>query len=145
MCLDFRAVNTHLKVDTGIQPLPRLDELVEKAAGNKYYATLDLKDAYYQFGQRQVKFLGHIVLEKGIEPDPENVEAVTECKTPTNVKQIRQFLGMCGFYRKHVSNFAKITYPITELTKKQTAFAWTDECQAVFETLKRTLASFPVL
>ncbi|XP_042213009.1 uncharacterized protein LOC121860028 [Homarus americanus] len=46
--------------------------------------------------------------EKGIEPDPETVKAVTDCKPPTNVKQVRQFLGMWGFYRKHVSNFAKI-------------------------------------
>ena len=46
MCLDYRKVNTYLQVD--IHPLPRLEEMVETAAGNKYHATLDMKDAYYQ-------------------------------------------------------------------------------------------------
>ncbi len=60
------------------------------------------------FGQKQVKFLGHIVSEEGCRPDPSNVEAIKTMKPPTNVKEVRRFLGMCGFYRKHVPQFAKI-------------------------------------
>ncbi|XP_042222469.1 uncharacterized mitochondrial protein AtMg00860-like, partial [Homarus americanus] len=98
-----------------------------------------------QFGHKQVKFLGHVVSERGIEPDPENVQALTDCKPPTNVKQVRQFLGMCGFYRKHVPEFAKVAYPLTELTKQTVDFAWSNECQEAFQKLKQALASYPVL
>ncbi len=55
----------------------------------------------YHTGQHEVKFLGHVVSKNGIKPDPENVEAVSKMKPPTNVKETRRFLGIAGFYRKH--------------------------------------------
>ncbi len=69
------------------------------------------------FAQSKVKFLGHIVSEQGCRPDPANTEAIQKMKPPTNVKEVRRFLGMCGFYRKHVPNFAQITNPLTNLTR----------------------------
>ncbi len=69
------------------------------------------------FGQKQVKILGHIVSEEGRRPDPSNVEAVKTMKPPTTVKEVRRFLGMCGFYRKHVPQFAKIAAALTNLTR----------------------------
>ncbi len=73
-------------------------------------------------GKKEVKFLGHIVSEAGCPPDPENVKAVQNMKPPTNTKGVRSFLGMCGFYRKHIPSFAKIAAPLTNLTLKNVEF-----------------------
>ncbi len=64
------------------------------------------------------------------------MDAVLEMKPPTKVKEIRRFLGMTGFYRKYIHNYAKIATPLTDLTRKTQTFKWTDQCQTAFETLK---------
>ncbi len=191
MCLDYRQVNKHLATD--IYPLPRLEELVDQAAGHQYYVTLDMREAYFQlildedsrdlktfsdgvtlyrfrrlhfglkcspaifsrrmaslltpllrkgwvknylddliifaptfqellvrlkellslltssgeklnlskctFGLKEVTFPGHRISAEGSQPDPKNIEAVMKMKAPTNVREVRRFLGMCGFYR----------------------------------------------
>ncbi len=89
--------------------------------------------------------MGHIVSEAGCLPDPANVEAVNNMSPPTSAKGVRRFLGMCGFYRKHIPSFAKIAAPLTNLTRKNLEFRWTDQCQAAFEELKSRLTSAPVL
>ncbi len=97
------------------------------------------------FGQKQVKFLGHIVSEEGCRPGPSNVEAVKTAKPPTNVKEVRRFLGRCGFYRKHVPQSAKIAAPLTNLTRDEEEFRWNDRCQETFEELKTRLTQAPFL
>ena len=237
MCLDYRKVNTHLQVD--IQPLPRLEELVESAVGNKYYTSLDMKDAYYQipldevsrdlttftdgtslyrfkrlpfglscspaifvrvmqnmlaplvkqgwlrnylddvviwapsfstmvkrlhqlfqhfiengvklnvtkcnFGQPEVKYLGHLISEKGCRPCPDNIAAIKTMKHPKNVKEVRRFLGMTGFYRKHIQSYAQLAIPLTNLLRKNEPFLWTPHCQESFEKLKEELITAPLL
>ncbi len=61
-------------------------------------------------------------------------------KPPTKVKEVRRFLGMTRFYRKHIHNYAKIATPLTNLTRKTHTFKWTDQCHTVFETLKEYLS-----
>ncbi len=73
-------------------------------------------------GKKEVKFLGHIVSEAGCRPDPANIEAVNDMTAPTNVKGVRRFLDMCGFYRQHIPHFAKIAAPLANLTRKNTEF-----------------------
>ena len=75
--------------------------------------------------RNEVKFLGHRVSEKGSSPNVQNLEAIHKQKPPTNVKEVRRFLGMCGFYRKFVPNFARIAAPITNLLKSDQRFIWT--------------------
>lgn len=78
-----------------------------------------------RIGETSVKFLehivfkGHIVSKKGCKPDPLNIKAIADMKHPKEVKEIRRLLGRCGFYRKHVRNFAQIAKPLTELTKRR--------------------------
>lgn len=237
MCIDYRGLNQNLKMD--LQPLPRLDELVESSAGRSFYCNLDLRDAYYQvkldsesrdlttfsdglnlyrfcrlpfglsvspaiftrkiqevlapllkqgwcrnylddvvlwadsfdqmlnrlsqtftrlsemgvklnvskcaFGVKKVKFLGHIVSAQGIKPDPKNVEAVNRMPSPGNLKQVRRFMGMVNFYRKHIPKLAFIASPITDLLRKDVPFQWNAECQKAFIELKRILTTYPVL
>ncbi len=96
-------------------------------------------------GQQEVKFLGHIVSKKGIKPDPENVEAVSKMKPPTNVKETRRFLGMAGFYSKYIEKSSALAAPLTDLTRKNQPFKWDETCQSAFEEIKRRLVSSPVL
>ena len=77
-------------------------------------------------------------------PDFKNLEASNQQKPPKNVKEVRRLIGMCGFYRKFVSNFSKIASPLTNLTKAEVMFNWTDQCQEAFETLKQRLMFSPV-
>ncbi len=96
-------------------------------------------------GQREVKFLGHIVSEEGFRPDPGNVEAIVNMKPPTNVKETRRFLGMAGFYRKNIDHFSHLTAPLTGLTRKNQPFRWAVDCQRAFEDLKDKLVTSPIL
>ena len=61
------------------------------------------------FVKQEVKFLGHRVSKKGSTPDPKNLEAISQQKPPKNVKEVRRFIGMCGFYRKFVPSFSQIS------------------------------------
>ncbi len=89
--------------------------------------------------------MGHIVSKEGIKPDPENVEAVEKMKPPTNVKETRRFLGIAGFYRKHIEKLSALAAPLTDLTRKNRPFEWDEACQDAFETIKRRLVSAPGL
>ncbi len=66
-------------------------------------------------------------------------------KPPTNVKETRRFLGMAGFYRKHIEKLSDLAAPPTELTRKNRPFEWDEACQRAFETIKRRLVIAPVL
>ena len=104
-----------------------------------------LNIAKCKFAHRSVKFLGHIVSEKGVEPDPENVEGILQVPPPKNLKEVRRFLGMTGFYRKAIEKYAAIASPLTHLTRKDVDFEWSEKCQEAFEELKLKLATAPVL
>jgi hypothetical protein len=86
-----------------------------------------------------VKYLGHIVTSGGIKPDPEKVRAVKDFSTPKNVKEVRAFLGLAGYYRRFTSRFSEIAKPLAELTKKEIKFGWGPDQAEVFNELKMNL------
>ena len=94
---------------------------------------------------KEVKFLGFIIGPKGILPDPKRAEAIEKFPPPNRVKCVRAFLGMCGYYRKYILNFAGIANPLTNLLRKNIAFKWDEECQQAFQTLKDRLMNPPIL
>ena len=98
-----------------------------------------------EFWLRQVSFLGQVVSKDGIFVDPNKMEAVTKWKRPTTVTEIRSFLGLVGYYRRFVQDFARIATPLTQLTKKGVPFVWDDTCEASFQELKQRLVSAPIL
>jgi hypothetical protein len=83
------------------------------------------------FVKEEVKFLGHLVSHQGIKLDPDKFKVVLEWKPPSNVHELRSFLGLCNYFRRFVRGYAEIAYPLTELLKgtRKRSFLWTEEAQ----------------
>eukprot|EP00873_Tetraselmis_striata_P015419 jgi/Tetstr1/435683/TSEL_024582.t1 len=97
---------------------------------------LHIKLSKCSFGRTSVEFLGHIVEAGQIKMDPRKVEAVQQWPVPKTVKDVRGFLGLAGYYRKFIHNFAAIAAPLHDLTKNQPEFVWTPRADAAFRALK---------
>ena len=108
-------------------------------------AGLKLRPNKCKFALRQIKYLGHIINSDGIMPDPEKVAAVREYPVPKSLKDLRAFLGLSGYYRKFVKDYAKISIPLYALTKKGIKYVWTKNCDSAFQALKLALTSPPLL
>lgn len=94
---------------------------------------------------KSLKYLGYIVGENGIHPDPEKTMSIHNYPAPQNVKDVRRLIGLAGWYRRFIPNFATITVPLTDMTKKGRKFVWTDAAQQSLEQIKKILMSEPVL
>ncbi|KAI3804484.1 hypothetical protein L1987_26058 [Smallanthus sonchifolius] len=94
---------------------------------------------------KEVQFLGHIVNEKGIHVDPTKIEAVKNWQAPKTPTEVRSFLGLAGYYRRFISNFSKITVPLTALTHKGKPYEWGPKQEEAFQTLKRKLCEALIL
>jgi hypothetical protein len=106
---------------------------------------LKIKPSKTHLMQRSVKFLGHVISCRGIEPQAEKVAAVENWPTPKCVRDLKAFLGLCGYYRRFMEGFANMASPLYELLQKGRSFEWTDRCQQAFDWLKSSLISSPVL
>ena len=93
----------------------------------------------------KVAFLGHVSSAEGISVDPQKIEAIVNWKPPTNVSEVRSFLGLAGYYRKFVEGFSKIATPLTNILKKDQKFEWSDTCQHSFEEPRQRLMTAPIL
>ncbi|KAJ9553660.1 hypothetical protein OSB04_017705 [Centaurea solstitialis] len=109
--------------------------ILELLKEQKLYA----KFSKCEFWIREVQFLGHVVGEKGIHVDPAKVEAVKKWQSPKTPTEIRQFLGLAGYYRRFIENFSRIAKPLTE------KFIWGTLQEEAFQTLKKKLCNAPIL
>jgi hypothetical protein len=98
-----------------------------------------------EFFKSEVEYLGHIISTEGIRPNPDKLSSIREWPTPTNVRQVQQFLGLCNFYRRFISKYSSIAYVLTNLTQKNVPFIWNKEHDIAFKNLKEALISAPVL
>ena len=108
-------------------------------------ADLKLKNSKCNYFKTHVQYLGHLVSGKGITPLPEKLDSIKRMPAPTTPKEIKQFLGLVGYYRKFIPRFADIARPMTNLTKQDIPFEWTVQCQAAFELLKEAIITSPIL
>jgi transposase InsO family protein len=93
----------------------------------------------------EVLYLGYIITPEGIRPNPCKVGAVLNAAPPTNVTEVRSFLGLANYYRRFLPNMASISAPLTRLTKKGVVFHWTADCHASFQAIKAMLVDAPLL
>lgn len=106
---------------------------------------LKLQPDKCEFLRKEVIYLGHKLTEQGVKPDERKIECVKTFPTPLNVKAIKSFLGLTGYYRNFIHDYSKIAKPITNLLRKNVEFNWTLECQTAFDKLKNILCSEPIL
>ncbi|XP_062100051.1 uncharacterized mitochondrial protein AtMg00860-like [Humulus lupulus] len=97
------------------------------------------------YSQTEVTFLGHLVIRMEIMVDPAKIEAMRDWPRPKSATEIRSFLGLARYYRCFVEGFSRIAMPLTELTRKNLKFVWSDRCENNFQELKRLLITGPVL
>ncbi|KAD5960569.1 hypothetical protein E3N88_12041 [Mikania micrantha] len=107
----------------------------------KLYAKLSKCD----FWIREVQFLGHVVNEQGIHVDKSKIKAIKNWEAPKTPTEVRQFLGLAGYYRRFIEGFSKIAQPLTALTHKDKKYLWTDKQEDAFQRLKQKLCSAPIL
>ncbi|PIC44089.1 hypothetical protein B9Z55_004579 [Caenorhabditis nigoni] len=98
-----------------------------------------------EFAKASITFLGHEINKSNYAPDKANVAKILEFPVPSNVNEIRRFVGMAGFFRKFIPNFSDIAEPLTRLTRKEKKFTWDMEQQESFEKLRDVLVSEPIL
>ncbi|KAL0416169.1 UNVERIFIED_CONTAM: Retrovirus-related Pol polyprotein from transposon [Sesamum latifolium] len=97
------------------------------------------------FAQETISFLGHIVERGRIRMDPKKVQAIEEWRPPSDVHDLRSFLGLANYYRCFVKGYSEIARPMTDLLKKTETWNWTPQCQESFDNLKRAMVTDPVL
>ena len=108
-------------------------------------AKLSMKLSKCHFFAKEMQYLRHILGKEGIKPVPAKTEAIKIMHPPVNLKQVHAFLGLVGYYRKFIRNFAKIAKPLTMLTRMDVKFEWKDTHQDAFIKLKEAIIQAPIL
>src|SRR3954469_23216112 len=121
-----------------------LDDLRETfAALNKYRIKLNPKKCV--FGVLAGKLLGYMVFARGIEANPEKVQAIAKMQEPTNIKGVQQLTGRPSALSHFISRLGERTLPFYQLRRKGEKFEWTEEARKAFADLKKTLSTPPIL
>ena len=121
--------------------ISRVEQVLERIQA----AGLKLKPQKCEMLQTEVVFLGHVVSCDGVKPNPVNIAKIVGWPRPKTPRQVKQLVAMGSYYRRYVKNFATIVRPMVELTKKGRKFIWSQECEAAFEELKKTLTSTDIM
>ena len=121
--------------------LERLEHVFTRLADSN----LKIQPDKCEFLRKEVAYLGHLVTPEGIKPNPSKVEAVVNFPPPRSPREVKQFLGLTGYYRRFVPNYAKIIKPLTKLLKKNVTYDFNDKCMQSFDRCKALLTSAPIL
>ena len=116
------------KFDKHLQELEDILETLKQA-------NLTVKPSKCSFAESQVNYLGYRVRNGVLEPQQTKIHAVMDWEQPKTKKDVKSFLGLTGYYRKFVPNYAEISAPLTDLKKKPDKIKWTSECEKAFKDL----------
>ena len=130
-----------LYADTVTAHLARIGQTLEALKQQGLFANF----SKCAFLLRRMEFLGHIVSETGIEVDPSKVSAIADWPCPSNVSQLRSFLGLINYYREYIENFAHRAGALTLLLSATVPFEWGPSQEQAFADLKAAVTSAPVL
>ena len=89
--------------------------------------------------------MGHRITSAGLQADPEKVKAITEMKSPTNVEELRHFLGLVNYLGKFLPHFSAVAEPLRNLTKNDVPWNWSEVQESTMQELKRMITQTPVL
>ena len=106
---------------------------------------LKMKREKCSFFKKHIQYLGHLVSEKGFKLLPEKLESIRKMPAPRTAKEVKQFLGLIGYYQKFVPRFMDISRPLTKLTRHNVVFEWTEQCAKAFNHLRELLMEYPIL
>ena len=108
-------------------------------------ANLKLNPEKCNFCQRELPFLGYVITEEEISPDPSMIQKIKDFPQPRTIKGLRSFLGLAGYYRKFVKGFSQIAAPLFKLLRNQELFIWTMDQEEAFQQIKQHLTTAPIL
>nr|GEY68313.1 putative reverse transcriptase domain-containing protein [Tanacetum cinerariifolium] len=144
MCIDYRELNK-LTVKNRY-PLPRIDDLFDQIQGSSIYSKIDLRSGYHQLRVREQDIPKTAFrTRRGIHVDPAKIESVKDWASPKTPTEIRQFLGLAGYYRRFIEGFLKFAKSMTKLTQKVIKFDWGEKEENAFQLIKQKLCSAPIL
>ncbi|GMF29442.1 unnamed protein product [Phytophthora fragariaefolia] len=132
ICIFSRSMADHVE---------HLRQVCEVLRANKLYARPDTWD----FGQASVDFLGHTISADGLHVDARKTRAIAEWTEPCNIKDLQLFLGLAGYYRRFIHQFATLELPLSSLVKKDVAWVWDEHQRQAFNAIKLALQHAPVL
>jgi hypothetical protein len=121
--------------------LEHIETVLKALEAQKLY----LKPSKCEWMKSEVEFLGHRIGREGLSVDPHKIDAVKQWPAPTNVSELRSFLGLAGYYRRFINNYSATALPLTELTKDEVEWKWAEAEKTAFDKLKQQLGSAPVL
>jgi len=107
--------------------------------------SLEASASKCRFAYKEVLFVGHVVGNGTIKPDPDKLTAIHDYPAPTTVTELKAFLGLANYYRRFVRGFAAVAKPLYELLKKGVVYEWSQNRQLAFAALKHALVSAPCL
>ena len=91
-----------------------------------------------------IEYLGHLISENGVEPMPDKLSVIKEMPAPRSLKEIKQLLGLVGYYQKFIPRFSDVAKPWTRLTRHDTLFQWCTKCEFASQSLKNALCTKPI-
>nr|XP_016442948.1 PREDICTED: uncharacterized protein LOC107768342 [Nicotiana tabacum] len=144
LCFDYRQLNKVIIKNR--YPLPGIDDLFDQLKGARLFSNLTLGlDAFAVFMDLMNRVFKPYLDHRRCEVDHGKIQAIVEWKPPKSPTEIRSFLGLAGYDRRFVNGFSIISYPLTQLLKKDVKFAWDDKYQESFEKLKYLLTKAHIL
>jgi len=90
-------------------------------------------------------YILHLISKSGIKKEPKKIEAVQKMPRPTNITELRAFIGLVNYYGRFIKNLSNILHPLNKLLKKNTVFKWSKECEITFNKIKKEFESEKVL
>ncbi|GJR80463.1 hypothetical protein Tco_0151248 [Tanacetum coccineum] len=154
--LQGSSVYSKINLKSGYHQLRVKDEDIPKTAFSMRYGHYEFQELlkkeklYAKFSKCDfwisiVQFLGHVIDSQGIHVDLAQIEAVKDRASPTIPTEVRQFLGLTGYYRRFIKGFSKIAKPLTKLTQKSKKYIWGENQESAFQLLKQNLCEAPIL
>ncbi|GJZ59972.1 putative reverse transcriptase domain-containing protein, partial [Tanacetum coccineum] len=149
MCIDYRELNKLTMKNH--YPLLRIDDLFDQLQGSSIYSKIDLRSGYHKLRDKKdheehlKAILELLKKDKFIHVDPTKIESIKDWASPKTPIEIRQFLGLVGYYRRFIKGFLKIAKSMTKLTQKGIKFDWGEKEENAFQLIKQKLCSVPIL